>query len=124
MHQWTCVANANQVYVLQYTGNGAWYTIRNLAYNKCIDVPGGSLQNGVQLQLWPCNNTGAQWWNWDDLSGGGANNSNIRNWNSGKCIDVSAWGQNNGAVIQQWTCGAYPGQANQKWWANPGPGQP
>lgn len=122
MHQWTCVANANQIWALQPAGFPYAYTIRNIAYNKCLDVPGGSHNNGVQLQLYPCNNTGAQLWMWDDPVGGSL--SEIVNWDSGKCIDVYNWSQQNGGVIDQWTCGAYPGQPNQHWWYNPGPLQP
>ncbi len=110
MHQWTCDwGNVNQVYMLTayydpYTGSYDVYTIRNRAYNECVDVPNASLNNGVQLQLWPCNGTGAQFFR---LYAG-----SLINWNSGKCVDVLGWSGQNGGIIDQWTCG---NQANQHW---------
>jgi hypothetical protein len=125
MQQETCSASKSQIWVPQYTGNQSWYTIKNLAYNECIAVPGSSTGNGVRLEIAACNDTAAQWWNWDDWSGANVN-SEIRNWNSEKCMDVYNWSQANGAVVDQWTCGSNPldPQQNQLWWADPGPAQP
>lgn len=62
---------------------------------KCIDVPNSNFADGVPLQAWTCNGTGAQAWN---VSG-----NTIRTQNN-LCMDV-AWGSTaNGAVIQLATC--------------------
>jgi hypothetical protein len=114
MHQWSCSGtNSNQEYAMQYTGNGNWYTIKNIAYNECVDVPGGSTQNGVQLQLYPCNNTGAQWFDMASVNQE-VGSFELVNWNSGKCVDVYDWSTQNGGIIDQWTCGPTV-QANQTW---------
>jgi hypothetical protein len=62
--------------------------------NKCVDVPSSNFTDGVQLQMWNCNGTGAQNWTFsgDTISAGG------------KCMDVAAGSTANDAKIQLWTC--------------------
>ncbi|GAA3915134.1 ricin-type beta-trefoil lectin domain protein [Actinoplanes auranticolor] len=63
--------------------------------SKCIDVPNANFADGVGLQMWTCNNTAAQKWNFVNGTLQTSNN---------KCMDV-AWGSTaNGAVIQIVTC--------------------
>ncbi|MEU4242255.1 ricin-type beta-trefoil lectin domain protein [Actinoplanes sp. NPDC026619] len=58
---------------------------------KCIDVPNSNFSDGVALQTWNCNGSGAQKWTFVN---GTLQTSN------GKCMDV-AWGSTaSGAVIQ------------------------
>jgi streptogrisin C len=69
--------------------------------NKCIDVPNSNFSDGVPLQMYGCNGTGAQKWNFVN---GTLQTSN------GKCMDV-AWGSTaNGAVIQIVGCSGNPAQ--------------
>ncbi|MCX4472555.1 ricin-type beta-trefoil lectin domain protein [Micromonospora sp. NBC_01655] len=69
--------------------------------NKCIDVPNSNFSDGVPLQMWNCNGTGAQAWT---LTGGSLHTQN------NKCMDV-AWGSTaNGAVIQIANCSGNPAQ--------------
>ncbi|MFF5294197.1 ricin-type beta-trefoil lectin domain protein [Paractinoplanes globisporus] len=61
----------------------------------CIDVPNSNFSDGVPLQMWGCNNSGAQKWTFVNGTLQTSNN---------KCMDV-AWGSTaNGAVIQIATC--------------------
>ena len=58
---------------------------------RCIDVPNSNFSDGVPLQMWDCNGTGAQKWTFVNGTLQSSNN---------KCMDV-AWGSTaNGAVIQ------------------------
>jgi streptogrisin C len=69
--------------------------------SKCIDVPNANFADGVPLQMWGCNNTAAQKWNFVNGTLQTSNN---------KCMDV-AWGSTaNGAVIQIVTCSGNPAQ--------------
>jgi hypothetical protein len=62
---------------------------------KCIDVPGANFADGIPLQAWNCNGTGAQSWT---FTGGSLKTQN------NMCMDV-AWGSTaNGAVIQIARC--------------------
>ncbi|WP_328478516.1 beta-1,3-glucanase family protein [Actinoplanes sp. NBC_00393] len=81
-------------------GTGAVSLISNLN-NKCIDVPNANFADGVQLQMWTCNNSNAQKFT---FTGGTLQSQN------NKCVDV-AWGSTaNGAIIQLATCSGNPAQ--------------
>jgi streptogrisin C len=72
-------------------GGGDTSSVLSNWNNKCIDVPGGNFSDGVQLQMYSCNNSDAQKWT---FTGG-----TLRTQNN-KCMDV-AWGSTaNGAAIQ------------------------
>ncbi|GIM89898.1 ThuA domain-containing protein [Paractinoplanes toevensis] len=73
---------------------------------KCLDVNGAGTADGTKIQLWTCNNTGAQRWS---VSG-----QVWRNPSSGKCLDVAGGGTANGTKAQLWTCN---GSAAQNWTA-------
>jgi len=67
----------------------------------CIDVPNSNFSDGVPLQMWECNGTGAQKWTFVNGTLQTSNN---------KCMDV-AWGSTaNGAVIQIANCSGNPAQ--------------
>jgi streptogrisin C len=94
-----------QTYGLSLTtsggGSGGTSSILSNWNNKCIDVPNSNFSDGVPLQMYGCNNTGAQKWT---FTGGALQTSN------GKCMDV-AWGSTaNGAVIQIVGCSGNPAQ--------------
>jgi len=50
---------ANQQWRPQHLGNGIWRFVARHS-GLCLDVPSSSTNNGVQLQQWSCNGTGAQ----------------------------------------------------------------
>jgi streptogrisin C len=83
-------------YGLSLTTTGGGGTSRIIGFaNKCIDVPNSNAVDGQYLQLWDCNGTAAQAW---EFAGDGT----VRAF--GKCMDV-AWGsRDNGAVIQLANC--------------------
>jgi streptogrisin C len=67
----------------------------------CIDVPNSNFSDGVPLQMWGCNGSGAQKWTFVNGTLQTSNN---------KCMDV-AWGSTAaGAVIQIATCSGNPAQ--------------
>ncbi|MEV6595673.1 ricin-type beta-trefoil lectin domain protein [Actinoplanes sp. NPDC051346] len=81
-------------------GGGASSVVSNWN-NKCVDVPNSNFSDGVPLQMWNCNGTGAQRWTFV--------NGTLQTSNS-KCMDV-AWGSTaNGAVIQIVGCSGNPAQ--------------
>ncbi|GAA0555005.1 hypothetical protein GCM10010172_42020 [Paractinoplanes ferrugineus] len=82
-------------------GGGSTTSLISDWNGKCVDVPNGNFADGVALQMWNCNGTGAQKWTFVN---GTLQTSN------GKCMDV-AWGSTaNGAVIQIVGCSGNPAQ--------------
>ncbi|KAJ7907519.1 ricin B lectin domain-containing protein [Mycena leptocephala] len=76
--------------------------------NKCLDVPNGSLVNGVKLQIWTCaaGNTNQQW----KIHSGP---SQIE-WNgTGKCLDLTDDLSTNGNPL--WDCAVPDNNPNQDW---------
>ncbi|MEV6693471.1 ricin-type beta-trefoil lectin domain protein [Micromonospora sp. NPDC051196] len=68
---------------------------------KCIDVPRGVSADGVQLQLWKCNNSPAQSFS------NGPNGSLMA---LDKCMDVAWASRDNGAKVQLAHCNGGPAQ--------------
>ena len=89
-------------YGLSLVTTGGSSTTSIVGYNnRCIDIPSSNAVDGAPLQIWDCNNTGAQKWTW------GSDNSLQA---LGKCMDV-AWGSTaDGAVIQLANCSGNPAQ--------------
>ncbi len=82
-------------------GSTGGKAIRSRLNNKCIDIPNSNTNDGTQLQMWDCNGTGAQSWQW-------YSDGSVRA--LGKCMDV-AWGAvTNGAIIQIANCSGNPAQ--------------
>lgn len=85
---------------LKTTGGGDAKEIVSNFNGKCIDVPSSNFADGVKLQMWDCNSTGAQKWT---FTGGTVQAG-------GKCMDV-AWGSTaDGAAIQLANCSGHPAQ--------------
>ena len=58
---WNYAGATNQQWMPVPLGNGLYkFVARNSGL--CLDVPGASTSNGVQLQQYTCNGTGAQAW--------------------------------------------------------------
>jgi hypothetical protein len=120
--QWSPNNNANQKFTLTSRSNGAGPAVgpgpvKSGIGGKCLDLSGGSTANGTKVQLWDCNNTGAQ--NWTASANGTLQDS-------GKCLDATANGTGNGTLLEIWDCN---GGANQQWvpfnggYANPASGR-
>ncbi|GAB3834911.1 extracellular catalytic domain type 1 short-chain-length polyhydroxyalkanoate depolymerase [Dactylosporangium cerinum] len=75
-----------------------------VASGRCLDVPGSSTANGVQLQIWDCHGGANQQWT--------ASGQTLRS--LGKCLDAPS-NATAGAPAQLWDC---TGAANQQWSLN------
>ncbi len=56
---WEYAGGTNQQWMPVSLGNG-YFKIVGRASGRCLDVPGASRENGVQLQLYDCNGSGSQ----------------------------------------------------------------
>ncbi len=82
--------------------NGGVYTIAVGASGKCLEVAGGSADNGALLQQNSCSaGSTRQQWRTVSSSAGGFNLVNV---GSTRCADVPS-GTGSGAQLQQWGCG-------------------
>ncbi|GAB2628632.1 endo-1,3-beta-glucanase [Paractinoplanes abujensis] len=68
---------------------------------RCIDIPNANATDGVRLQTWDCNNSGAQKWTF---------NSDGTLTALGKCFDPAGGALTNGTPIQLVTCNGNPVQ--------------
>ncbi|KAJ3569901.1 hypothetical protein NP233_g4761 [Leucocoprinus birnbaumii] len=76
--------------------------------NKCLDVTGGSQNNGNHLQIWTCGN-GNPNQSWDyDIWG----NRLVWHTHTNKCADLSAGNTADGTPVQLWDC---VWNSNQVW---------
>lgn len=66
------------------------------ALGKCLDINGAGAGDGTQVQLYTCNNSGAQVWQ-------PQSDGSLLNPNSGKCLDDNNFG-GSGTQAQIWTC--------------------
>ncbi|MFF9808382.1 RICIN domain-containing protein [Streptomyces coeruleorubidus] len=90
-------------------GVGVWEPVAARHSGKCIDVPGKSVTDGVQLTQYTCNGGMNQAWWFKDL-GNGYVQLVVRH--SGKCMDVADSSTVNGNKIIQWGCST---GTNQQW---------
>ncbi|WP_344933892.1 ricin-type beta-trefoil lectin domain protein [Sphaerisporangium flaviroseum] len=79
--------------------------LRNVFYNRCLDVPGNSHNNDVRLQVSDCRNGDNQRWTRQA-------NGTITVYNGTKCLDAFGFGKTNGTRVVIHDC---LGNANQKW---------
>jgi predicted alpha-1,2-mannosidase len=81
-----------------YSGSGHPYKtgpITNKGLGFCIDTDHSGTSNGTKVQVWGCDNTGAQ--EWAVVSDGTLQAL-------GGCLDVSNSGTANGTLVQHWQC--------------------
>ncbi|MER7277926.1 RICIN domain-containing protein [Dactylosporangium sp. NPDC000244] len=83
-------------------GGGNAQTIVGQGSNRCVDVDAQGTADGTKVQLWDCNNSGAQKW----VRSG----NTFVNPQSGKCLDVRGQGTANGTQVWLWTCLGNPAQ--------------
>ncbi|MBB5867779.1 polyhydroxybutyrate depolymerase [Allocatelliglobosispora scoriae] len=81
--------------------------ITGVPSGRCVDIPGAATTNGLQVQIWTCNGTGAQSWTI-------GTDGTIRA--LGKCLDVNGGINANGTKVQIWDCLA--GNTHQRWTYN------
>src|SRR5262249_37744089 len=91
---------------LTNNGNYNFKTLVNTA--NCMDVSGGSISNGAQIQEWTCNGTGAQTWQIQALD---TTYYKLVNLQSGKCLDIAGNQTADGTKVELWTCSGGSNQA-------------
>jgi hypothetical protein len=69
--------------------------------NKCLDVAGQGFENGVSIQQYECNNSGAQSFRVVQNQNGTFSLANV---SSNKCLDLVGLSLDNGGLVQQWDC--------------------
>ena len=79
---------------------------------KCLDVNGGSLDDGASIIQWQCHGGANQQWRLEAVTGG----YQLVARHGGKCLDVRGESTNDGGSILQWSC---HGGANQTWLLRP-----
>lgn len=75
-------------------GNAAG-AVRSGIAGKCLDVNASATANGTRVQLWSCNNSGAQQWT-------SSSDGTLKA--LGKCLDATAGGLDNGTKVQLFQC--------------------
>lgn len=85
------------------------YRIINYRSDKCLEIPGNSAANGVQLDQWDCYATRKMNEDWylDYVSN---TQFRIRNRQTGKCLNVKGASRASNTPIIQWDCGNYPNE--------------
>ncbi|MET7394381.1 RICIN domain-containing protein [Dactylosporangium sp. NPDC005572] len=101
--------NRTELWVPQAV-NGSQDTFRwvNAQDNRCLDVNGGSKDNGAQIVQWDCHGAPNQQWRLQRDGDG----YRVVSVNSGKCIGVDGGRTDPGAEARQWDCDGSP---NQRW---------
>jgi hypothetical protein len=69
--------------------------VSGLASSECVDISNNSSTWGTPVQMWGCNNTGAQVWS---LQPDGTVHIN------GNCLDIKNGSTANGTPVQEWGC--------------------
>ncbi|MBB5319405.1 hypothetical protein HDF09_004113 [Edaphobacter lichenicola] len=137
---WSYGGNSNEQWqaIFLRTDSDGNNVFKLIAQNSglCLDVPGASNANGLQLDQFSCNGSNAQAFTLVPVTPSLGNpvaptaaapppaptpdpNAwyNVVNVNSGLCVDDLNFGTALGSVVDQWSCGN--GQANQQWQLTP-----
>lgn len=78
---------------------------------KCLDNANASNVAGNKVDIWDCNQSGAQ--NWViNTNGTVTNGSGTNGTNTNLCLDIANGATANGTLVQLWTCNGGP---NQQW---------
>ncbi|KAJ6553201.1 ricin B lectin domain-containing protein [Mycena capillaripes] len=86
--------------------------IKTFDNTKCLDVPNGSMVNGVKLQIWTCatGNTNQMFT---------IHRDQIEWKGTGKCLDLTNGNSTIGNPIQLWDCAVPDNNKNQQWQLDP-----
>jgi hypothetical protein len=91
--------DATTLRIQPIVGNGN-FELKNVGSNRCIDVNTGSMENNANIQLWDCNNSGAQRWTLTRLG----DRYEVKRTGTNLCMDVAYNSADNGANVLQYTC--------------------
>lgn len=92
---------------LAATGVTAAGTVQSAVDGYCLDVRDSGPADSTPVQIWGCDNTGAQ--DWMLVPGAGGTVQAL-----GKCLDVTGSGTADGTLVQLWDCN---GTGAQRWLA-------
>ncbi|MFF5229407.1 RICIN domain-containing protein [Dactylosporangium sp. NPDC000521] len=107
--QMPCDNNPTQVWMPQSVGGSRdVFAFVNTKDNRCLDVNGGSKDNGAQILQWDCHGGPNQQWRLQRDGDG----FRFVSMNSGRCIGVDSGSPAPGAAVRQWDC---DNSANQRW---------
>ncbi|MFI6474843.1 ricin-type beta-trefoil lectin domain protein [Streptomyces sp. NPDC050516] len=104
---WTCNGSSAQDW--QLTANGSHFELRNSSgpdidlLAKCLDVAGGKTDDRTKIQVYQCNSTPAQQWDFNLRA-----TTPIKNVGAGKCLDLNNF--DNGKDTWLWPCTGTAGQ--------------
>ncbi|MCW5201902.1 RICIN domain-containing protein [Desulfobulbus sp. US2] len=90
------------------TSSKKHYRIQSKVNNKCLDVVGSSINNGAQIQVYPCHDEDNQRWYLHFKHG----YNSIVSVKSKGCLDVNNHKLRENVPVQQWEC--HDGH-NQRW---------
>ncbi|GAA3018750.1 RICIN domain-containing protein [Actinokineospora globicatena] len=89
---------------------GTWHELKPRSSDKCLDVDGGSTEDGANAIQYTCHGGTNQ--QWQLVLVDSSDVFAISAGNSGKCLDVEGGATNDGANVIQWEC---HGGKNQQW---------
>ncbi|EFM11780.1 glycoside hydrolase family 5 [Paenibacillus curdlanolyticus YK9] len=89
--------------------SGSVYKLTAQHSGKALDVAGGAVNDGANVQQWSDNGSDEQKWKVISVGDG---YYKLISQKSGKALEVAGFATNDGANVQQWTD---TGQSNQKW---------
>ncbi|PZG09970.1 hypothetical protein C1I95_28450, partial [Micromonospora craterilacus] len=101
-----CTGGPQQQWVVNPFGPDA-VTLTNAAYNQCLDVEGGSGDDGARLQQFGCHGQGNQQWRLHPVGDG---TTLLVAVHSGKCAQVHDGAAGAGDDITQAPCDGNPAQ--------------
>ncbi len=112
VHQSLLNGSTTQMWTFNNVVGTSEYTIGNYSGNNSyvLDVPGGSPNNGIVIQLWSANGFAQQ--NWELVAVPGTAFFNIRNVDTGLVLDIPSDSTANGTPVQQWVAN---NNAQQNW---------
>ncbi|WFF03232.1 ricin-type beta-trefoil lectin domain protein [Micromonospora sp. WMMD964] len=89
------------------SGGGQTTAIVGTRSGRCVDVPGASTTNGLQLQLWDCHGGTNQQWTYTSAK--------ALTVYGNKCLDAAGYGTSPGTLVTIYDC---HGGTNQQWNVN------
>jgi hypothetical protein len=107
---WDTPGTGEEIFQLTLQADGS-YSIVSANSGKCLDVPGASTADNVNIQQYDCHSASNQRWRITPLNTTTSFGMNLIAQHSGKCLDV-AGGGTGAATIQQYDCLR---QGNQHW---------
>jgi hypothetical protein len=108
---WTVLVALETGTVTQPVTDNGGSNITGVPSHRCLDVIGGSIENGTRVQLYDCLGDPQQHWVWTPAAQLTVYGSPT------KCLDANDNQSGaNGTIIQVWNC---TGASNQRWIAEP-----